>query len=101
MTTYEYDDGGRMTQSVTVREAEFSAWDRAVLLADRAEARAPRGHHGILMSEATARENFGRFVVPEPTTDLAAKALREAREAWKEQHGSTEDLLFRVELDED
>ena len=102
VTTFEYDDDGRMIRAVTVREAEFSDWDRAALLADRARDLAPRSRTGILMSEATDRKNFGRFVVPPPATDLAKKALREAQDEWKEQYGekSLEDLVWRVELED-
>lgn len=102
MTTFEYDDGGRMVCAVTIREPEFSDWDRAALLADRARDLAPRSRTGIPMSEATDRKNFGRFVVPEPVTDLALKALHEAQEAWKALNGehSLDNLLWRVELEE-
>lgn len=91
-----------MIRSVTVREPEFSDWDRAALLADRARELAPRSRTGILMSEATDRKNFGRFVIPDPTTDLAAKALHDAQEAWKELNGerSLDNLLWRVELED-
>lgn len=90
-------------RSVTIREPEFSDWDRAALLADRARDLAPRSRTGILMSEATDRKNFGRFVVPEPVTDLSSKALQDAQESWKALHGerSLDNLLWRVELNED
>jgi hypothetical protein len=54
------------------------------------------------VADATDGNNFGKFKVPEPVTDLAAKALREAEEAWETRHGqgSTRDLLFYVELDD-
>jgi len=102
VTTFEYDDAGRMIRAVTVREPEFSDWDRAALLADRTRDLAPRSRTGILMSEATDRKNFGRFIVPEPTTDLASKALHEAQEQWKAFHGehSLDHLLWRVELED-
>ena len=102
MTSFEYDDAGRMVRAVTVRETEFSDWDRAALLADRARDLAPRSRTGILMSEATDRKNFGRFVVPPPVTDFASKALHEAQEAWKEQYGekSLDSLAWRVELED-
>lgn len=102
VTSFEYDDEGRVVRAVTVREPEFSDWDRAALLADRARDLAPRSRTGILMSEAIDRKNFGRFVVPPPFTDLAAKALDEAQQAWREKHGekSSDHLVWRVELED-
>lgn len=89
--------------SVTVQEPRFTPSEKAVLLAARRKALEPRGSHGFTFSEATDRANLGKFVVPMPLTDLASKALREAEESWKSQHGSdsTRDLIFRVELDRD
>lgn len=87
--------------SVTVSEPRFTPAERALLLAARRRSREPRGPHGLLMSEATDRKNFGRFKVPPPVTDLAAKAIGEAMDEWEKTHGdgSARYLLFRAELD--
>lgn len=100
VTTYEYDDAGRVVRAVTVREAEFSSWDRAVLLADRARALAPRGAHGLLLSETTNPENAGRYTVPLPTVDFAAKKLAAEKKKYAQQWGdeSLTGTLWRVEL---
>lgn len=98
VTTYEYDEAGRAVRSITVREPEFSAWDLAVLLADRADERVPRGRHGLPISEATDPANQFAFEAEGPTTDWAQKVLDEAeaeyRRKWpKAPHGA---LLFKV-----
>lgn len=100
VTTYEYDDTGRLVQAVTVREAEFSAWDRAVLIADRAHALAPRGDHGLLLSETTDPANQGRYTVPLPTVDFAAKKLADEKKKYAKQWGddALTGTLWRVEL---
>ena len=101
VTTYEYDGAGRVVRAVTVREPEFSHLDRKWLLDSLKRAREPRGSHGWPISEATARENMGRFVVPQPTTDFAKKALVEAQEKASKEHGedAMKYLLFQVELE--
>lgn len=100
VTKFEYDDAGRIVHAVTVREAEFSAWDRAVLLADRAQALAPRGPHGLLLSETTDPANEGRYTVPLPTVDFAAKKLAAEKKKYAKQWGdeSLTGTLWRVEL---
>lgn len=86
VTTYEYDDDGRLLRAVTVREPEYSAWDRAVLLADVAASKVPRGHHGVPLHEAADPENQFAFEVPPPRMDWAQKALDDAQEAFKKQN---------------
>jgi len=101
VTTFEYDEQGRMVRSVTVREAEFSAWDRALLFESIEAERQPRGSHGWPISAATDPANMGRFKVSEPTTDFAAKALHDAQKAWRDQHGEQagmDNLLWKVDL---
>lgn len=73
---------------MTVQEPRFTPAETALLLAARRKALAPRGSHGILMSEATDPANMGKFTVPEPVTDFAAKALFEAREKVRVSHGA-------------
>ncbi len=100
VTTYEYDDDGRLIQSITVREPEFSHLDRAWLADSLKQEQAPRGSHGWLMSEATDPANQGKFFVGPPTVDFAARAEIEAREeAEKVYKGKIPlgALKFRVE----
>lgn len=80
VTTYEYDDEGRVAQAITVREPEFSHLDRAWLLDSWKRENEPRSSTGWLMSVATDPANQGKFFVPPPTVDFAAKAEIEARE---------------------
>ncbi|GAA1148394.1 hypothetical protein GCM10009651_36330 [Microbacterium natoriense] len=90
ITTFEYDDADRLVRAVTVREPEFSAWDRAVLLADAVDSKAPRGAHGLLLSEVTKPENQFAYDVPRtplgipmPGIDWAQKALDDAQEQYR------------------
>jgi hypothetical protein len=107
VTTYEYDDGGRLVCSVTVREAEFTPDEVATLLASRRADNAPRGDHGVLLSEATdpandpsSRKATGRFVVPPPSVDFAALALKTAKDAWKKNWPDDDrPLLWPVKLE--
>jgi hypothetical protein len=73
--------------SVTVHEPRFTPEERALLLVARRRALAPRNEFGWLISEATDPKNFGRFRVGVPTTDLVAKAVGEAADAWKARNG--------------
>lgn len=68
---------------MTVREAEFTEWDVAVLLADRTEAKKPRGRHGIPLSEALDPGNQFAYVARGPVTDWAQKKLNEAEERYR------------------
>lgn len=99
-TTFEYDEDGRLVSTVTVREPEFSDLDRAWMLRSWENDHAPRGSHGVLMSEATDRKNMGAFKLSEPVTDYAQKALIEGRDLLKKKYG--EDMLsylsFHVEM---
>lgn len=80
VTSFEYDDDGRMVRAITVRESEFSYLDRRWMLDSRQAEQAPRGSHGWLMSEATDPANQGKFFTPPPTTDFAALAEINGRE---------------------
>lgn len=65
----------------------------------RAEARVPRGRHGITLAEATDPKNADRFDV-EPVVDFAQTAL-DAAEAARRKLVSAEDdwsLIWRVSL---
>lgn len=97
MTTYDYDDQGRMVRSVTVREPEWTPDEVSVLIASKhLEMRDSTGH---LIVEATdllanpARKDWThRYVagVPYPdgtrgpVTNWAEKAAADARKRWRE-----------------
>lgn len=101
ITFYERDWLGRKRSAVTVREPEFSEWDRQRLMEVRRRANAPRGSHGRLMSEATDPANQYRFRVGLPITDHAQAALNKAQEAYRKRWGDDADmdsLLWEVEL---
>ncbi|WP_146114394.1 hypothetical protein [Microbacterium sp. MYb72] len=86
---------------MTVREPEWSPWDVRVVAEARRHERQSRGHHGRLLDEATDPNNMGRFTVPPPTTDFAAKALHEAQAEWKKAYGEQagmDHLLWTVDL---
>lgn len=89
-----------MSRAVTVRESEFSFMDRVWLLDSRAQESVQRGSHGIPIEEATDPANRGKFVVPLPTTDFAAKALNDMQKAYRDAYGDRagmDHLLWRVE----
>lgn len=98
VTSYEYDDEGRVVRAVTVREPEFSAWDRALFLHQWQVEQEPRGKHGLTLAEATDPANRGKFVVEEPTQDFAAEALVAAQKAYEAaaDRPPMEALLWRV-----
>lgn len=75
-----------MVRAVTIREPEFSAWDRAVLLADVADSRVQRGSHGLPISEASDPANQFAFEVEPPVMDWAQKAMDDAREVYRKQN---------------
>lgn len=90
VTTFEWDDDGRMIRAVTVREPEFSEWDRMLLLADHREAHTVRGRHGVPMVEALDPKNQFAFEVPLPSVDWAQKKLNEAQEKYKKAYPSAD-----------
>lgn len=98
ITTYEYDDSGRLSRAVTVREPEYTAWDRAALLRDVADSKIRRGSHGLPLSETTDPENQFAYEAETPAMDWAQKALDDAQEAYKKQNpkASLGALLWRV-----
>lgn len=83
VTTFEWDDDGRLIRAVTVRESEFSDWDRALLLADHREAHTVRGRHGVPMVDALDTANQFAFEVPPPSVDWAQQKLNQAQERYK------------------
>lgn len=84
---------------MTVQEPRFTAVEKVLLLQARRLAKAPRGPHGWLMSEATDPANAGRFRATEPTTDLVAQAIGRAVESWETKYGegSAKYLLWGAE----
>lgn len=91
---------------MTTREPEFNDRDRAVILADYDEEHAPRGSHGVLISEATDPKNnplspaaTGRFVW-EPVADFAQDALNKTRDERRKAVGDEDwPLLWKVRLE--
>lgn len=85
--------------SVTTRESEYSDRDRALLLADWDAENAPRGSHGILMSEATDPATQYDWMVPLPTTDFVAAKIRAVQDAYSKQYPDADmrALLWRAE----
>lgn len=88
MTLHEYE-GDRVVASVTAREPEFSPEDVAALLASRRAEAEPRNAYGVLVSDATAKENQYAFSA-EPITDFAVVAVERAREKIKKDFPETD-----------
>ena len=96
-----------MTRAVTVREPEYNDRDRAHLLADWDAENAPRGAHGVLVSEATdpkynpyALDAAGSFVA-EPVVDYAQAAIDREVDARRKAVSAEDDwpLLWSVRLE--
>lgn len=85
--------------SVSRSEPRFTPRERALLLASRRAARAPRGQHGHLLSESTNADNQFAYRVSGPRMDWAAKALSDAEESYKKKHPNADmkALHFSVE----
>lgn len=85
---------------MSVTESRFTPREVARLLASRRAENAPRGSHGVLLSEATDPANKDAFTVPLPLTDFAGKALRREQDAYEKRWGkdAMHDTLWRVEM---
>jgi hypothetical protein len=96
--TVTLDADGRVL-SVTVTQSRFTPRERALLLASRREANAPRGRHGLLMSEATDAKNQFAYTARGPITDWAQKRLDDFEDAYKKKHPTADmgSLHFWVE----
>lgn len=82
LSSFEYDDAGRLLRVVTVREPEFTPDELALLLMSRRLQR-DMGRHGIPMAEATDPANQFAFAGYEaPLTDFAEKALEDAKDRY-------------------
>lgn len=99
VTSFEYDDEGRVARAVTVREPEFSAWDRALFLDQWRRDKEPRSSTGWPLSEATDASNQFAFKAAAPTRDYSAQALHIAQEQYKKKNPNADmgSLLWRVE----
>lgn len=87
-----------------MREPEWNALEREVILESRRVEFAPRGRHGMLMAEATDPSLQTLWEVPLPTTDfVAAKLHREQERYFNSYPAAKEDpsLLWRVEKSAD
>lgn len=84
---------------MTVREPEYSEWDVALLLQDRAKRLARRGSHGLLLDETTDSKNQFAYKAKQPITDFAEKALREAKQDYAKKYPKADmgALLWEVE----
>jgi len=96
---FEYDDAGRVKRSVTTREPEFDLWQVALLTGSHEIESAPRGPHGVLMSEATDPANQFRYKV-RTFTDYAEKAIGDHEERLDKQYpdANKHGRIFAVEL---
>lgn len=82
VTTFEYDDSGRVVRQITVREAEWDRDEEEFLVASR-ELEADTGPHGFLMSEAMDPANQFAFEGdPVPAIDFAEKARLDKQDAY-------------------
>lgn len=72
--------------SVTVSEPRFTAEDKAILLASRRLENAPRGDHGILLSESLDPDNQFAFDVDPPVMDWATKKRNDFIDAYRKQY---------------
>lgn len=88
-----------LVRSVTVREPEWSPDDVAALLASRREQFAPRGSHGILISESTDPALKDAWEVDLPTRDFATALLHASQDTYFKQYPTAKgdsSLLWRV-----
>jgi hypothetical protein len=71
--------------SVTTAEPRFTRDEVALLLASRRAENAPRGEHGLLLSEAMDPKNQFAFETTPPVMDWAQKTLNDARAAYRKK----------------
>ncbi len=86
--------------SVSATQSRFTPVEVARLLASRRAENAPRGSHGLLLSEATDPANKDAFTVPMPITDFASQRLRREQDAYQGRWGedAMHDTLWRVQM---
>lgn len=83
--TVTLDADGKVA-SVAVSQPRFTPREVALLLAARRAKLAPRGSHGLLLSEALDPANQFAFEASKPMTDWAQKALDGAAESYQRAH---------------
>lgn len=90
-----------MVRAVTVSEPLWTPDDIAVALASRHAQNAPRGPHGLLLSEATDPAFHDQWVVPLPKRDFALKKQNEAQALRRKQYPDEDasSLLWKVSRD--
>lgn len=70
-----------------------------MLLEARRAVKAPRGRHGLLLSETTDPKYQGAWVVDPPVRDFAQEKLDDEMDAYRAEYPDTakmESLLWRV-----
>ena len=84
---------------MTVREPEYNDHDRALIAASYAADQAPRGRHGLLLSEATDPAHQHDWEVRMPRRDYAQQALDREQAAYLKKWGDADmdSLLWRVQ----
>lgn len=85
VTTYEYDDAGRLIRSTTVREAEWGEADRGAMLALQAYEAQVCGGCGEHLAESTAAENEERWSAQIAARCHACTAVEILREKIEKQ----------------
>lgn len=83
---------------VTVREPEYTARDRALLLQSLADRKQPRGPHGIPIAEATDPAHQYDWEVDLPTQDFAQQQLNRYIDKYKKTYPDADlsALLWKV-----
>lgn len=72
--------------TVTVTEPRFTPREKAMLLASRRADAAPRGRHGMLLSETTDPENQFAYKALPPVTDHAQKVIDKAEAEYRKKY---------------
>lgn len=95
VTTFEYDEAGRLSRTITVRESEWDDDQVAVLLASRRnEQRDSTGHLLIestdLLANPANTAGTHYYVADLPHVNWAQRAEQQAREAFKRDNPGTD-----------
>lgn len=85
--------------TVAVTEPRFTRHEKALLLASRRAEKAPRGRHGLLLSETTDTKNQFAYRVPPPQRDYAQAAIDKAEAEYRKRYPDAPmgALLWRAE----
>lgn len=95
VTVYEYDDDGRLVQSVTTHDAEWADEDLGYAQAHRRNELGKCPGCGLPLAETTNADNEGAYEAPPPTRCHACTPLEFRKSEYLE---SPPGLLFRVFL---